>query len=200
MVEPVAIPESDLRERIVAAAFALFQRYGYTKTTMAEIAEDAGMSAANLYRYFDHKQDIAAECCNRCMSQRLDTLRAIVRNARLGAAEKLEGYALAMVEHTHEMASPDSRVGELIETITRERPAMVHDKIRTHTGLLAEVLGCGNESGEFDVPDVIGTAKDLYSALVVFDVPLFVGLFARREFEARAKGTVKLLLSGLRKR
>lgn len=200
MAGSVATAGNDRREPIIDAAFARFQQYGYNKTTMAEIADDVGMSAANLYRYFDHKQDIAAACASRCMSERLHKLRRIVRDVQLNAAAKLEAYALVMVDHTHEIAAPDTRIGELIATITRERPVMVHDRIRAHTGLLAEILGAGNESHEFDVADVIQTAKDLYTTLVVFDVPLFVGLFPRHEFEERAKGAVKLLLTGLRKR
>ena len=48
----------DPSARILAAAYARFQRFGFGKTTMAEIAGDCGMSAANLYRYFENKEDI----------------------------------------------------------------------------------------------------------------------------------------------
>ena len=46
---------------ILDAAEARLLHFGYNKTTMAEIAEDAGMSAANLYRYFKNKQEIAVK-------------------------------------------------------------------------------------------------------------------------------------------
>ena len=50
----------DVRSQIIEAANARFKHYGYGKTTMAEIAADSGMSAANLYRYFKNKQEIIA--------------------------------------------------------------------------------------------------------------------------------------------
>jgi AcrR family transcriptional regulator len=49
-----------LRPLIVAAARSRFERFGYSKTSMHEIAGDCRMSAANLYRYFDGKLAIGA--------------------------------------------------------------------------------------------------------------------------------------------
>ena len=54
-------PSELVREAILDAAQARLLRFGYHKTTMSEIADDAGMSAANLYRYFRNKQDIVAD-------------------------------------------------------------------------------------------------------------------------------------------
>ena len=50
---------------------------------MAEIAEDVDMSAANLYRYFEDKQDIAAACAGRCMGGRAELLREVVKRPGL---------------------------------------------------------------------------------------------------------------------
>jgi len=44
------------------AARGRFRTYGPGKTTMAEIAGDVGMSAANLYRYFDNKHELVEAC------------------------------------------------------------------------------------------------------------------------------------------
>ena len=65
--------------------------------------------------------------------------------------------------------------------ITRERPSLMHDKIKTHQALLAEILSAGNDTGEFKIDDVIETERAVYTALVVFDVSLFIGLFSRKE-------------------
>jgi AcrR family transcriptional regulator len=185
------------REQILSAAQMRFLRFGYHKTTMAEVAEDAGMSAANLYRYFANKQEIAAECAGRCMNERLQRLRAVARDSRLAPGEKLTAYALAMIEHTQEMADPASKIGELVATIARNRPQLIHDKMSVHHGLIAEILSAGIDAGEFEVDDVIETARHVYSALVVFDVPLFIGLFDRDEFDRRARGVSALLRAGL---
>ncbi len=51
------IPREKLA-RILAAARNRFGHYGLSKTTMADIAQDIGMSKASLYYYFKDKEDI----------------------------------------------------------------------------------------------------------------------------------------------
>ena len=46
---------------IVAAARALFVRYGPAKTSVEEIAREAGLSKATVYNYFTGKEAIVAE-------------------------------------------------------------------------------------------------------------------------------------------
>lgn len=43
---------------IVMAAWAMFQRYGYAKTTMSDIAAEAGVARQTLYNAFPGKPDI----------------------------------------------------------------------------------------------------------------------------------------------
>lgn len=193
------LPSQTAREQILDVAQARLLRFGYHKTTMAEIADEAGMSAANLYRYFANKQDIAAECAGRCMTERLERLREVARDPRLTPAEKLTNYALEMIQHTHELADPDSKIGELVAFIARDRPQLSHDKMSKYHSLIAEILSSGIDSGEFDIDDVIDTAQNVYGALFMFDVPLFVGLFTREDFDRRARGVTALIVAGLRK-
>ena len=49
------------REMILDAAGARFQRFGYSKTTMEEVAADAGISKGTIYIYFQNKEDIFLE-------------------------------------------------------------------------------------------------------------------------------------------
>jgi AcrR family transcriptional regulator len=48
------------RERLVVAAVDLFTERGYDSTTVAEIAERAGVTRSTLFRYFPDKRDILA--------------------------------------------------------------------------------------------------------------------------------------------
>jgi TetR/AcrR family transcriptional regulator, repressor for uid operon len=48
------------REQILNAAEQCFSRTGFHRTTMQEIAVEAGMSPGNLYRYFDSKDAMVA--------------------------------------------------------------------------------------------------------------------------------------------
>ncbi len=189
----------DVSSQIVEAAHNRFRHYGYGKTTMAEIAADTGMSAANLYRYFKSKQDIIAECANRCMCERVDRLRAAIRKPGLSAIEQLQTYVLTDLNMSHEMAEDDEKISELVNNITLQRPDMVYKKIEAENGLIAEILSHGNETGEFAIDDITNSASTIHMSLVVFNVPIFMSLFSLEEFKEKANSIINLIVTGLAK-
>lgn len=191
-----AVPEAQLCEEVINVAFKRFLQFGYTKTTMTEIADEIGMSAANLYRYFDNKQDIATACCLRIMTQRLDRLRAVATGEG-SLHHRLKTYAMTLVEHTHELAAPDSRISELIDFVTSERTELVLEKLDVHYELIGGMLQDAQRAGEIECRDFSAAAKYIYSAFVVFDVPLFVGIYSMEEYKTRAMGIVDLIMAGL---
>ena len=52
--------EPDARERLVNAALHLFSEQGYDDTTVAEIAERAGLTKSTFFRHFPDKRDVLA--------------------------------------------------------------------------------------------------------------------------------------------
>ena len=56
-----AVDESDMRERIVAAARELFLRDGVEAVSMRNLAAEVGCSPMWLYRYFGSKQEILTQ-------------------------------------------------------------------------------------------------------------------------------------------
>ncbi len=192
-------PDS-VRGHIVDAAQQRFRTYGYHKTTMAEIASDVTMSAANLYRYFENKQDIAAACADRCLRDRIAFLSEIVNRPELDAGERLHEFVLGVLRYTHEVAADQPRINELVETITRERRELVHWKINAECELIQKILEQGNSSGEFEITEPSVTARAVHASLALFQVPLFMSIYPLAEFEDRARELVALLLRGLQRR
>ncbi len=190
----------EVRQQILEAAENRFRHYGYGKTTMAELAEDVNMSAANLYRYFKNKQDIAVACAQRCHCERANAMREVMRRPGRTASQRLREFALAVFNATYDEANNNTRINELIETVAREHADIVHSKIEGEQSLIAEILAQGNASGEFDVPDVIETARYIHTALMIFSLPLFHSLYPRETFETMAQGVADLLVKGLAKR
>lgn len=52
--------EPDARERLVTAALKLFSEQGYDETTVAEIAQRAGLTKSTFHRHFPDKRDVLA--------------------------------------------------------------------------------------------------------------------------------------------
>jgi AcrR family transcriptional regulator len=61
--------QSDRRSRILDAAERCFVRSGFHRTTMHDVAAEAGMSPGNLYRYFPSKDAIVAGLTERDRSR-----------------------------------------------------------------------------------------------------------------------------------
>ena len=73
-----------------------------------------------------------------------------------------------MLRYTHDLARNQKKINELVEIVASERPETVREKNRAEQALIAEILAQGNANGEFDVADVIATAKSVHSAMVLF--------------------------------
>jgi len=71
---------------IVAAAERAFVRQGFHATTMSDVAEEAGMSAGNLYRYFPSKEAIVEGLCARDQADRANNFAALAQSGDVLAA------------------------------------------------------------------------------------------------------------------
>ena len=69
----------DLDERIVDAALACFSRWGVAKTTLDDIAREAGCSRASVYRQFPGGKDVVLDAvAGRELRRFFDGLRAVL--------------------------------------------------------------------------------------------------------------------------
>ncbi|HNS86210.1 MAG TPA: helix-turn-helix domain-containing protein [Parvularculaceae bacterium] len=80
-------PELSTRERIEAAALALFVERGVDAATTREIARAAGVSEGAIYRHFDSKDELAAEMFFRIHARLAGLIREAARSKR-GIAEQ----------------------------------------------------------------------------------------------------------------
>lgn len=109
-------PKETVRLGIVGAAAALFAEVGYEATTMAGVAERAGSSIGNLYRYFANKEELFAAVLP------ADFARDLQRRTRA----RIE--ALGDVKDVDQLA-PDTRyhilAGELLDFSIANRERVV---------------------------------------------------------------------------
>ena len=189
----------ETKNTILDKAFIRFRHFGFGKTTMVEIAQDCEMSAGNLYRYFENKKEIGAGCARRCMQQKLELVREVVRNHRLKPEKKLQAFALEVLEYMHQQFSDQAALMELVDFISRERWDIVAQYMEQERALLSEILSEGNRSGDFNIPDVLETAKWVQAALIKFIAPRYMDAFTLEELKKEAVGVTVMLAEGLKK-
>ena len=142
---------------MLPAAQALFSQFGLKKVTTDDIAKQARISKATIYRHYRNKQEIFDVVVAYEVDQLLLAVTEAV-NAETSAVCKLRGYLLSkrgkprqltnLLNVTHEMWSEHRPHGtEVRDQILARQKAIV-----------AGVLDFGNRTGELQVKNVELTA------------------------------------------
>lgn len=189
---------ANIRARIQRAAEARFIRYGFAKTTMAEIAADCDMSAANIYRYFESKEAIAADSTDQWLAALRDELAAIAEDAGLSAGERLRRLVQARLAALAGLMEAKPHLEELIEYICRERVALIESHRAGVGALVARILDEGRRRGEFRALDSAATASAVQAATRAFFHHAVIRDIPRARLEAEADAVVALIINGLR--
>ncbi len=133
-------PAEEIKKTILESAQNRFRQYGFNKTTMAEIARDCDMSAANIYRFFESKKNIIAELVILMFKETEDGLRDVVRRPGLSATDKLEAFILEMLHYTNKCCGTEPKINEAVDFITHERYDLVEQHKDVKISLIAEIL------------------------------------------------------------
>ena len=194
MIMPV---ETDIRTKIVEAARGLIARYGYGKTTMAELAEACNMSAGNLYRYFPGKLEIAEQLAQQAFDDTVERLREVVRKPGLNATDRLKKFLCTELHVTYQQLHNDVKTFEIAQIIKRERPQLASQNMARVRALLAEILAAGNASGEFNISDVVSAAEMIENATWKYHYPQLFSNLGIEVLEQELKGVISLILQGI---
>jgi len=102
------------RTRILDAALAKFSAYGVARTSMADVAEGAGMSRPALYQYYVNKDDIFRALLGRVLADAAD--RAIAALDGPGSlVEQLDGFLQRWYGDLSEQLSTTQHGADLVE-------------------------------------------------------------------------------------
>jgi len=188
---------ADVRRAILCAAHKRFERYGFAKTTMAEIASDCGMSAANLYRYFASKDDIIATGAQDWLTGVDQEIAAIAEDRHAGAGERLHRIVRTKMRLIAALITGNPHLDELVEHVCRERL----DLLQSHRALLhrhiARVIDDGVAEGAFAPGDSLALAESFEMATRLFCQNSIVREGEPAKLEGSAAAVVDLLISGL---
>ncbi len=188
----------DIKSLILEKAIDRFIRYGFGKTTMVEIAKDCGMSAGNLYRYFESKFDIGVGVAQQYISKAEKILSDVLQRPGLKPAQRLEAFVLEKLKFMHSHIIDQSNVQDLVNYILDERWDLVERHRDVQNALMSEILSEGNRAGAFKVADVAQTANAIYAMTTKFRLPHFIKNITLEELEQEAKEVVDLMIQGLK--
>lgn len=151
--------------RILETAERLFRHYGYSKTSVADIAREMGMSPANIYRFFSSKLAIHEALAERILMQREVILRDLMA-AEGSVAEKLISYVVSIYEFTVQQLTGDAKVHEMVAVALAEHWGVIDRHVLRTEEAMARLITQGIERGEFPEQDPAQAARCFCEATV----------------------------------
>lgn len=192
-----ANPTDDTRLMILHAAVERILHYGYSKTTMAEIARDCNMSAGNIYRFFASKLDIAEAMAQKFNEEAYATFAGIVARKDT-AANRLRAFFHYDLARTYSAIEDEAKILEVAEVLSKERPLYMNDKLAKERVYMVQIFNDGVAAGEFrplENPDE--TAEMWQSALMKFRFPQLFSKLTLPKLQRELDGVMDLLLAGV---
>ncbi|HWK64191.1 MAG TPA: TetR family transcriptional regulator [Rhizobiaceae bacterium] len=184
--------------RILEAAERLFRHYGYSKTTVADIARDLGMSPANVYRFFSSKEEIHQSICGRILGASHELVVAISREDA-SASDRLRRCTLALHHMTLEQMLDEQKVHEMV-VVALERDWHVIDKyIDRINEVFAEIIRDGVKAGEFAEQDAVVAARCYGASTVILCHPQMVAQCLAKENRATPDELIDFAIRALKK-
>ncbi|HEU5257997.1 MAG TPA: TetR/AcrR family transcriptional regulator [Vicinamibacterales bacterium] len=151
------------RDAILRAAARLFRERGFADTGMRDIAAAADLSAANLYHYFDGKNDLLFYCQDRALDRMLAAVAAARRESR-SAAERLR-----VVFTAHLQTLLDEIEGATAHLQIDSLPPKLRDAIvkkrDSYERALRRLIADGIKSGELVDMDPAVVARAMLGAM-----------------------------------
>lgn len=187
---------NDKRESILHAAWALIRHYGYSKTTIDDIAKKAGVGKGTVYLYFRSKSEIMlalTDLTNERITEGLEKIAA----QTTPPTERLKQCVLHRIMTLYDLVH---RYPHSEDVIASMLPAIVDrlDRfVRRHGSLLGAIIKEGCESGELRVDDPDATGHflaDLFELLT----PPYYRFRSRRSLERFANQVMDMLLLGMK--
>jgi TetR/AcrR family transcriptional regulator, repressor for uid operon len=190
---PKRTADAERRAHIVAAAERAFVRFGFHATTMQQVADEAGMSAGNLYRYFPSKEAIVEGLCMADQVQRTEVFSELI-----GRLDLRQAFATTLREHL--LSRPTEKARMIVEIWAE---AGRNPRVAAITATVDADVLAGLTKVLHAVEAARATFDPEFAATVIFT--LVSGLFKRLALEpafdreaaaAMALGVLEALLAG----
>lgn len=187
-------PSSDRRSAILKAATRLFEHYGHSKTTIADVAREAKIGVGTVYLEFTSKEAIVQELSLAAHVGVLDAMRAAIKPDE-GSAAQLSAALEARTRAFVELREKGEHACELVHCKT-ESVRLAHQRFKEQEHAILEVIvQRGQAKGVFAPYEPSLAAALIQRVFASLSPPWIFG--SDDDALAAAADLCKLLLHGL---
>ncbi len=194
----MSVDKNDIRDQIIEASRSIFDKFGYKKATMDEIAQSLGKGKSSIYYYFKSKEEIYQAVLEfEAEFLRQEVIKALSRLNN--SADKLKAYVLTRMKTFRKVSNFYSVIQseayshfDFIEKIRNK-----YDLKEIH--MLQDILDEGVALGDFRIEDTELAAIAIFTALKGIEVPMFWSS-KRKYAENQLESLLNVLFYGIMKK
>ena len=164
--------EHIVRDQIIRAAMTCFAHYGYSKTTVSDLAREIGFSKAYIYRFFESKQAIGEAICSARLEQIIAEAHSAIDEGG-SATDKFRRMFKSITTLSVTLFFDDRKIFEIAALSAAERWGSTRTYFETLNSMLLEIVKNGRETGEFERKTPIDeVCRSIVYAMTPFIDPL----------------------------
>lgn len=141
--------DHERRQQIIDAANEHFRHYGYSKTTVADLARAIGLSSAYIYKFFDSKRAIGEVVCQLTLAEIVADARAVAEE-RGPRADRLRRLFQTVARRGLELFFNQRKLHDIAVTACSERWPAIDEYKASLAEILAGLIAEGREAGDFE--------------------------------------------------
>ena len=193
------MPESQVKDIIVEAASKYFAKFGFSKTTMDEIAKHIHKAKGVLYYYFKSKEELFHEVLKKEMDSVKSKLSQEVNSKKDDPLTMLETYLLVRLKllnkatHYHETLKAD--FSEKYHFVTDIR----NDFTDYERKQLTTILDRGKKEGYLDIKNIASAVSVMIMIVNGIEIPLYLQN-KYEEYEDVFEELTAIIIKGLKTR
>jgi AcrR family transcriptional regulator len=142
------INEDLTKTEILRSANSLFQKWGFLKTTMEDIAREAGKSKCTLYHYYKNKEEVLEAVSRDYILRSIAKAKEKIAKVK-GYQNKIKMYFYLSLSHMRQM----SILNDVLRREIMSEKGLLRKLAKFHDEQEAEIIGSilreGREQGEF---------------------------------------------------
>ncbi|KPB20514.1 TetR/AcrR family transcriptional regulator [Pseudomonas amygdali] len=167
--------DHEIRDQIVAAANEHFSQYGYSKTTVSDLAKAIGFSKAYIYKFFDSKQAIGEAICANCLAEILAAVEKAIHVENISSTERFRRLVKTLISTGVNLFFNDRKLYDIAAFSASEGWPSSQDYDTRIKCFVLQIVRDGRESGEFERKTPLDeTVDSIHFALRPFVNPLLL--------------------------
>lgn len=151
-----------MKEKIIEESIKLFEKKGFTQTSIQDIVESQGVTKGTFYYYFQSKEQLLMDIHLMYINDILNHQQRILNNEKKSCKEKLKEIVMLVINHIDKQGSAARIFYREVINLNPEHITEVLEKRDLFRIQLEKLIEEGVKKGEF--------RNDLNPAIISFSV------------------------------